>query len=117
MDNILEANIDFILLKTGSQSQAGTFIVLHSIIHPILFQSFLISSIYSIILGAISLSAVLKIFFSIKLKSIFLATNSHTFFVKAKISIQNFSFKNCFAIAHAITREIVSLPLLLQPHL
>jgi hypothetical protein len=63
------------------------------------------------------LSAVLIALFSIILKSIFLAINCPTCFVYQKISVQNFSFKNCLAKAPANTLEVVSLAELLPPHL
>jgi len=81
------------------------------------FQSLAISSINLIIFGAISTSAVLIVLFSILLKSMFCAIYFPTCFVYPKISVQNFSFKNCLAKLPAKTLEVVSLALLLQPHL
>jgi hypothetical protein len=71
IDNILEARIDLIFQKTGSQSQTSGFFIWHSIIHQTLFHSLAIFSTYSIIDFEVISQAVLKIFFSIKLESIF----------------------------------------------
>jgi hypothetical protein len=117
IESIAFARYAFNLLKTGSPNACGGFLIIHSTIPQLEFHSFFKLTTYSSIFFAASKFAALKGFFSITSKFGLSILYGQICLVYQKNSVQNFSFKNCFAIAPAITLDRVSLQLLLHPHL